>query len=378
MITRAVMFLSLATLLAVGTSLAPWAGPASTAFADDDRDLRVENVEIEVLLKQLKEITGYSMAWNPADKNIRGKKVTGGITLKGSSEEIFSAARALLTFYELVIIPVGPESNPIHLVMDARQTSSILKLKPRSVTLTEANLARYATQDGLFITTTIAVEHMTDLRNARNALTRIVTGQNIGNVTEVPSAKSFVVTDFAPNVVAIYRLLKNMDKPSSSSSTTGGTTVAIKLAHAKAEKVAMALLQLYGSRHVASKSSRQPVTSGPSAPRIIADGRTNQLLVSGTDDEIAKLRTAIALMDVRVATTQMTVQMIRLKRIRAAEASMTLMNLIRGAPHLWRESDSDAMPTIVSHNETNALLVTASAGMMASIRSLIEQMDAQE
>ena len=78
------------------------------------------------------------------------------------------------------------------------------------------------------------MEHMQDLRNARNALTRIVTGQNIGNVTEVPSAKTFVVTDFAPNVVAIYRLLKQMDVPSASASTTTGETEAIKLQHGTA------------------------------------------------------------------------------------------------------------------------------------------------
>ena len=69
------------------------------------------------------------------------------------------------------MIPVGPAGYQVQLVMDARQTSSILKLKPDYVKLTDENLSTYENQDGKFITTTIRVQNMTDLRNARNAST---------------------------------------------------------------------------------------------------------------------------------------------------------------------------------------------------------------
>ena len=83
---------------------------------------------------------------------------------------------------------------------------------------------------------------MTDLRNARNALTRIVTGQNIGNVTEVPDARAFVITDFAPNAVSIYKLLKEMDvKPEGREVTSEY----VQLVHATADEIEPILTDQY-------------------------------------------------------------------------------------------------------------------------------------
>ena len=67
------------------------------------------------------------------------------------------------------------------------------------------------TQDGLFVTTMIRVKNMDNLRDARTALQRMITQNNIGSVQELPAARAFLVTDFAPNVVAIYRTIRRMD-----------------------------------------------------------------------------------------------------------------------------------------------------------------------
>ena len=199
------------------------------AWADDGDtvtlDIGDEEVEIEDFLRAVAKHTKTPLVWNPQDKNIRGKKIIGNVNLRAPKGELFALARALLTVYELVMIPVGPGDYKVQLVMDARNLGAILKLKPEYVKLTDEKLGIYESADGKFITTTIRVENMTDLRNARNALTRIVTGSNIGNVTEVPAAKAFVVTDFAPNVVAIYRLLREMDvKPSGREKVTRVST----------------------------------------------------------------------------------------------------------------------------------------------------------
>ena len=59
----------------------------------------------------------------------------GARNLKAPRSQLFNLVRALLTFYELVMIPVGEADNEVMLVMDARRTTSILKL-----TLTSAPL----------------------------------------------------------------------------------------------------------------------------------------------------------------------------------------------------------------------------------------------
>ena len=364
------LFLCLTAALVLAPSIAEAEGDRTTLNVMSD-------TEIVTLLETVRQTTGYSIVWNPQDKNIRGKKITGGTKFVGTPEQIFSQFRALLTFYELVVIPLGSKDSPTWAIMDARQTSSILRLKPTNVSLNERNLAEYENKDGFFITTTIQVEHMNDLRNARNALTRIVTGMNIGNVTEVPDAKAFVVTDFAPNVVAIFRLLKRMDRPSASSSTTAGTTVAIELKHAAAMEAASTLTGLFAAASPMPQQRGRSTTSfgAPRAPRIVADKRTNRLLVTGTEDAIAKVREAVTLLDVKVESAQTEVAYVVLEHANAGETAAALQALVASSPTLWRTGATGVMPSIVADNQSKGLLISGSASAIRAIQTLIGQMD---
>ncbi len=361
--------------------------PQFTAHAEEDAEKGAEDmvelaigdepVEIEHFLRALQKSTGISLMWNPADKNIRGKKIIGGIRLRATKDELFARARSMLTFYELVFIPLGSTEEPIWTVMDARQTSSILKLKPEAIELTDDNLAMYEGKDGMFVTTTIEVEHMADLRQARNALTRIVTGSNIGNVTEVPSARSFVVSDFAPNVVAIYRLLKRMDRPNETSSTTAGKTIAIELAHAVALEAASTLTQLFEAR-TGGPQGRRPapaVTTPPTAPRIVADVRTNQLLVTGAPAALEKVREAVTLIDVPVESTEVEVSVVQLEHTEADHVAEVLNNLIQASTALWRGGPRGAMPVVVPDSESDTLLISGNATALRGIQALVGQLD---
>ncbi len=360
--------------------------PARHALAEDDVVIHVpEDMGMEEFLTTVAKTTGTSLVWNPIDRTIRDKRLKGGIDLRAPQEEMFDLVRGLLAFYDLAIIPVGPGGHEIHLVMDARQTSSILKLKPVTVTLTEDNLARYAHADGLFITTSIQVEHMRDLRSARNALARIVTGQNIGNVTEVPDTKTFVVTDFAPNVVTVYRLLKRMDQPRPEASTTFGRTVAVAPAHARATTLALVLAQHFAPRVPAARPSRAPqISERPSSvPRITADARTNRILITGTEAEVKQVQAAIALLDIAVPTAAVparqakaptvSAHVIRLSHAQAAQTARALTQLIRSSPAL--SAGGATRPTVVPHDETNALLVSASDADLIWIRAILRDLD---
>lgn len=355
---------------------------AQPAYAKDEVEITIsENMEMASFLSAVAQTTGLRLVWNPTDKNIRGKTLKGGITLRGARSEVYALARGLLTFYELVIIPVGPDENRLYLVADARQTSAILRIKPLSVELTEANLARYESADGLFITTTIHVENLDDLRNARNALSRVVTGQNIGNVTEVPDAQAFVVTDFAPNVVAIYRLLKAMDAPRAKASTASGKTVAVRLEHASALELAAILARHYmpAAATPAARSGRQ-APSGvrrAGAPRITADGRTNSILVTGDDAEIKHVQAAIALLDVPVVRTSVAAHVVELKKMQANYAAALLSQIVGKSPALFAEGA--ARPAIVAYQPDTAsagsLLISASVRDFATLKQIIEGLD---
>ncbi len=349
------------------------------AGAEEDIVLNIaEGVEIEELLKTVSKATGQPLIWDPSDKQIRGKRVMGGLNLKASKSELFSRVRALLTFYELVIIPVGPVDYQTLLVMDARRTSSILKLKAQYVHLTNENLAAYEYEDGLFVTTTIQVEHMKDMRNARNALSRVVTGQNIGNVTEVPDARAFVVTDFAPNVVAVYRLIKEMDQPTPEV-PSDHSFQSVSLANANAVEAAMVLTRLFTTSRPAAQRSRPAAprqAASSIGPKIEADARTNTILVSGKNADVEEVLRAVTVLDQDAPEPEVHAHMLRLSHVPAREAANALVAIIANSRLLWRnQADPRTTPAVVAVDRVNALLISASNSAFEKIRRVVADLD---
>ena len=381
--------------------------PRGIAWADE-RDLVSlsigdEDVEIEEFLRAVSRTTNMPMVWNPQDKNIRGKKIIGSVDLKAPRGELFNLVRALLTFYELVVIPVGPADYQVQLVMDARQTSSILKLKPDYIQLNDENLAQYENADGKFITTTIRVKNMSNLRDARNALTRIVTGQNIGNVTEVPAANAFVVTDFAPNVVAIYRLLQEMDvKPE------GRELLSVyhQLEHAVAEELEPILTDLFTGRERVTATNRpqnQPGTSSSGdggedpEPRIISDPRTNIIIIYGIRQDVVEIEKVIDNLDVPILLPNDRVHVVRLKNLEAEDTAEVLSSLIEAASVFGTGAAStstgaarprpgttsgatsnprdEEKPAVVADVKSNSLIIAATKRQFEELKRVIDEID---
>jgi type II secretory pathway component GspD/PulD (secretin) len=360
---------------------------AAPARAEEDA-VRVttegETRELEDFLQHVDEVLDLPLIWDPRSRAIAGKQIA-NVDIQGTRAEVFSAFRALLAFYELVVIPVGPAHYQIYVVMDARQTAAIMKLKPVYIELNDANLEEYENQDGLFVTTVFTMQHMTELRDARNALNRIVTGQNIGNVTEVPSSHSFLVTDFAPNVVAIYRLLRVMDEAAAIGASAREAHIhqAIQLEHADAVDLAGVLAAQFGANEPGvarpQPQGQQPLVS--TAPRLLihADERTNQLLVTGYQVDLDRVVRAVATLDVPVKRADTWIHVVRLDNIDAAGAARALTNLIMRSPAMWSSGERGAQPpTIEAHSETNSLIVNATSGMFEQILRVVQELDAPQ
>jgi type II secretory pathway component GspD/PulD (secretin) len=335
------------------------------------------------LLKAVSATTHTPLVWNPLDKSIAGRQVMSAGVLQAPPGELLDSLRALLSFYGLVMIPVGPADAQIMLVLDARQTGSILRLKPVPVTLADDNLAKYQHADGLFVTTTIHTEHIRDLRAVRNALARIVTGQNIGNVTEVSAQHAFVVTDFAPNVVAIYRLIQTMDRPAPPDAESEVRTVGVHLQHRRATDLAPILEHQLGSRQAAPRRARTAASlqdAEAPAPRIGADEGTNQVLLTGTPAGIARAQAALALLDVpaeAAAEPKAEARVVPLQHVHAAQTAGALQTMIHAAPTVWGAGAPLGLPTVVAHAESNSLLLAGEASALDRLEALVRGLDSE-
>lgn len=410
----------LAVALALAVFLAPPSlpgGPGTPAWAEDD--LAVIALTDEVTIEDFLRNVGQAapgrapIVWDPTNKTIKDKKILGSVNLQAPPDRIFEIVRALLTFYELAMVPVGPAGYEVNLVLDARQQGIILKLKPRTIELNDSNLAEYENQDGLFVSANIRVEKMNNLRDARQALSRIVTPQNIGNVTEVPASRSFVVTDFAPNVVSIYRLLRQLDVQPAGKVVTSEY---VQVVHASVDEIEPILTDLFTGRERLSvgRPQQQQPQGGASSdveedpePRIISDVRTNQLLIYGIQDDIREIKEVIARLDVPIAITSSLVNVIPLKNLDAEETAEVLQSLVdlssifgngggglstsrpgtsggTNRPASTRPAgtelspDQEEKPAVVADVKSNSLIIAASKRQFTELKRVIDLIDVKK
>ena len=140
------------------------------------------------------------------------------------------------------------------------------------------------------------MQNLENLRDARTALQRLITMNNVGNVQEVPDARAFVVTDFAPQVAAVYRQVRAMD---AARARVRPRVEFVALKSALAERLVPVLQEMSGLSAKTPAAGRPPEGAAPSAPplRIVADPWTNQVIVSGPSEQVEKVLLVIPRLD---------------------------------------------------------------------------------
>lgn len=411
--------LALAALLSAGAA----AGVLAPAARGDDPPKPKDEVvtlalqdeqKVDDLLKGLSKISNRPIVWQTDDKAITAKKLTGSQEFKAPKGKLFDMVRALLTFEEVVLIPIGPPGYEIYVAMDARalQSQFILKNKPTYVELTDTNVGDYENQDGLYIATTIKVRNIDNLRDARQALQRIITQNNIGSVQEVPAARAFVVTDFAPNVAAIYRLIKEMDVQPQGKRLKQEF---IELKNAMAEDIVPILQDLFtGKQRLTPNVPNQPGGGDiqDPEPRIISDPRTNQIVVYATEDDVQEILALVRHLDTALVFTTQFIHVKRLKNLEAAPTAQVLTSLIEGTslfgttgggvggssnrrttgggrstsgtgtrpnvpvnPNITQSPEQQEKPTVVADEASNSLIIAAGELQYKQIERIIDEID---
>src|SRR5262245_55128951 len=158
--------------LALGLSLAlGLARPARAEDAPKEPDLELligDEIAVPDLLKATMLQTKKAIVWSDQDKAVTSKKIQGAQRLKAPGDKLFEMIRGLLTFQEIVLVPIGPKGYEVWVAIDARllQNQFILKNKPVYVDLTgppeivEAKIREIENQDGLFVATTLKVKNI--------------------------------------------------------------------------------------------------------------------------------------------------------------------------------------------------------------------------
>jgi len=198
-----------------------------------------------------------------------------------------------------------------------------------------------------------------------------------GHLAAYPASNMLIISDRASNVNRVMRIIQRIDQQ-------GDEAVdVIQLQHASAAEVVRIVNSLYSGAGAAGEGAGMPQV------KIIADERTNSVLISGENSQRLRLKTLVAHLDtplqsggdtqvryLRYADAEKLSQKLReqIQGIAAAAAPQAgAGGAAGGAPSLAGGGDKSV--TIWAEPQTNALIVTAPPKVMRSVMAIVDRLD---
>ena len=342
----------LAALLALG---------ATQILADDVLDLPVAesplyevnfvDTELSEFIDSVSQITGTTFIVDPRVKG----KVTVRTVERHDSEAIYDIFLAQLRAqgFAAVNLPNGS----VKILPD-----QAARLEPVPV---DPSGGQQAGGDGI----------ATRVFSVRNAASEQLLGilkplidPRVGVITPYPAANLLVVTDWRSNLERIDRLLAELDQVSDE------PLQVMPLQHASAADTSVLITRLLASE------------KGGDSAQVIADPRSNALLVRGSADSRERVRALLTQLDrpggeLRSSNTQV----IYLRHANAAEVVKVLRGLSQEAPQAPGEAAegaqaarlpiSDSGVRLEYEEGANAVVMVGPDSELAAYRSIVEQLD---
>ena len=311
------------------------AGAASTATADGRHTLNLRAADIGVLVQTVSEITGKSFILDP--------RVEGRVTVISAKPqtpaEIYETFLSVLRVHGFAAVSTG----------------NMIKIVPDAVAAQDGSVGNGGGGPDALVTRLIPLQHVS-AEDVVKLLHPLAPQQ--ATFTANPGNNSILISDRAGNVERLMQLIRRMDTASDAE------VEVIPLRHASAAEVARTLTTLDGSAGGAA---------GATSPKLIADERTNSILLSGDRANRLRLRSLVAHLDTPLDGGENT-QVIYLSNARA-EDLMPILESVAGTLTGHAGGEGAKTATIQAHAETNALVITAAPAVFRDLSAVVRQLD---
>ena len=301
--------------------------------------LNLKAADIGVLVQTVSEITGRSFIVDP--------RVEGRVTVVSSkpmdADEIYAVFQSVLRVHGYAAVPAG----------------DVIKIVPDAVAAQDGGIGPVAAGGGpdALVTRMIEVHHVSAQELAQ-WLRPLLPQQ--GHIAAHADSNTLLVTDRAANVDRLERIVQRIDRGADAEIEV------IALQHANATEIARTLGSL--------EQGGTPTSPGAGAVKLVADTRTNSVLLSGDRAQRLRLRTLIAHLDTPLAGSDST-EVLFLRYAKAED----LVPILEGvAQTLTGDApvEGAAKPaTIQPHGETNALVITAAPAIIRQLEGIVRQLD---
>lgn len=301
--------------------------------------LNLKDADIRVFIETVSEITGKSFIIDPRIEgrvNVVSRKPM-------DADEVYQVFESVLRINGYAAVSSG----------------NVIKIVPEAVARQDGDArgARIQGPDTLE-TRVVALRHVS-AQELLPILQQLV--PQSGTVQSHGTSNSLVIADRRGNIDRIEQIIRRIDQAGDS------TVEVIPLSHASAAEVARTL-------NVLGQDGAAAQAAGALATRIIADARTNSILLTGDRAQRLRLRTLVSHLDTPLETGE-TTQVVYLRYAQAAELVGILEQTASTLTAQNPAAESARAAAIQPHAETNALVITADPAVFRALSSVIRMLD---
>lgn len=310
-----------------------------------------DGVDIVVFIKFISELTGKNFV---IDSAVRGK-VTVISPTRITPEEAYMVFESVLNVHGYAAVPAG----------------NIIKIIPVAQTRgqnVETRLRESAVSPSDKVVTRIVPLAYANADEIKKILDPLVSKGSI--IVSYPPAGMLVVTDLLSNIQRLLKIIEAVDVQG-----MGEQITVIPLTYGSAATMAKSISGLFQdtSRKTKRDAAPEPVI------KVIADERTNSLIVMASEADTAKIRELIKLLDREPVRGEGDVRVYYLQNAKAEDMAKVLM-AIPVAP-AGKELEKGKTPVlskevqIVADKSTNSLVITAGKDDWQVLEEVIRKLD---
>jgi general secretion pathway protein D len=308
--------------------------------------LNLKDADINALIGTVAEVTGKNFIVDPRVKG----KVTVISSRAMSADEVYQVFLSILKVHGFAVVPSG-EVMKIVPDVSAKQ-DSIPNVSDETPGRGDEMVTRVIQVDNVAAAQLVPI------------LRPLVPQQ--GHLAAYPETNVLIISDRAENVARLVDIIRRVDKVSDSE------VEVIRLEHASAAEVVRILNAISRTQPAAGKGP------GAGAQTLVADERTNSVLLGGDRADRLRLRAIISHLDTPLERDGNT-KVIYLKYARAADIVETLRGVGKTQ---GEEAQAKTAATAIekqldiqADEATNSLVITAPPALMRSLEGVIRQLD---
>jgi general secretion pathway protein D len=320
--------------------------PALNVHAEDQNwQVNLKDADISAFISQIADITGKSFVIDPRVKG----KVTVVSTETMNTEAVYELFLSVLQVHGYAAVPAGD------VIMVVQQNS--VKQQGRDLETKHAEQSQEMITKVLVIKNTPALDLVPILRPLV---------AKYGHLAGVKSANALIISDHASNITRIEQIIERLDKSGSEELEV------IQLKEAWVGNVVTMLQSLDPDKVAQGKGSG---SGGAGSIRVVADERSNRLIIKGEKTARERIRTLIQQLD-KPSYFSGSTKVIRLKYADAKKLAELLKGVMSEADSGNKDANkAKGKASIHADEELNALVVRAEPSVLKEIDEIIHELD---